>query len=126
MARIVFIGAGSFGFTRGLVKDVLTFPILKDSTLVLMDINKERLDFARKAVQRTVDAGKYPAKVVATMDRKKALKDADAVVCTILAGGIDIWRHDIEIPMDRITYLCASINSSGMCRSACFCRQKRL
>jgi len=98
MARIVFIGAGSFGFTRGLVKDVLTFPILKDSTLVLMDIDKERLDFARKAVQRIVDAGKYPAKVVTTMDRKQALKGADAVICTILAGGIDIWRHDIEIP----------------------------
>ena len=98
MARIVFIGAGSFGFTRSLVKDVLTFPLLKNSTLVLMDINKERLEFARAAVQRIVDTGKYPAKVVATMDRKKALKGADAVLCTILAGRVDIWRHDIEIP----------------------------
>ena len=98
MARIVFIGAGSLGFTRSLVKDVLTFPILKDSTLVLMDIDKERLDFARKAVQHIIDAGKYPAKIIATMDRKKALKGADAVVCTILAGGLNIWRHDIEIP----------------------------
>jgi len=98
MARIVFIGAGSFGFTRSLVKDVLTFPLLKDSTLVLMDINKERLEFARAAVQRIVDTGKYPAKVVTTMDRKKALKGANAVLCTILAGGVDIWRHDIEIP----------------------------
>ncbi|MFH1905346.1 MAG: alpha-galactosidase [bacterium] len=98
MARIVFIGAGSFGFTRSLVKDVLTFPLLKNSTLVLMDINKERLEFSRASVQRIVDAGKYPAKVVTTMDRKKALKGADAVLCTILAGGVDVWRHDIEIP----------------------------
>jgi len=98
MARIVFIGAGSFGFTRSLVKDILTFPILKDSTLVLMDIDKERLEFARASVQRIIDAGKYPAKLISTMDRKKALKGADAVLCTILAGGVDIWRHDIEIP----------------------------
>ena len=28
MARITFIGAGSFGFTRGLVRDILTFPLL--------------------------------------------------------------------------------------------------
>ena len=98
MARITFIGAGSLGFTRSLVRDILTFQILKDSTLVLMDIDKDRLDFARKAVQSIIDKGNYPAKVVATMDRKKALKGADAVLCTILAGGVQVWRHDIEIP----------------------------
>jgi alpha-galactosidase len=63
-----------------------------------MDINAERLDFAQKSVQRIVDMGNYPAKVEATMDRAEALKDADAVVCTILAGGTDVWRYDIEIP----------------------------
>jgi len=99
MARIAFIGAGSLGFTRGLVRDILTFPLLKDSTLVLMDIDKERLNFARRAVQSIIDRGQYPAKAVATMDRKEALKGADAVLCTILAGGVEIWRHDIEIPM---------------------------
>ena len=98
MARIVFIGAGSFGFTRGLVKDILTFPSMRDATLVLMDINKERLEFTRKAVQKIIDLGKYPAKIKVTMDRKEALKGADAVLCTILAGGVQVWRHDIEIP----------------------------
>jgi len=98
MARITFIGAGSLGFTRALVRDILTFPILKGSTLVLMDIDKERLAFARKAVQSIIDRGNYPAKIEATMDRKKALKGADVVLCTILAGGVEVWRHDIEIP----------------------------
>jgi alpha-galactosidase len=42
MARIAFIGADSWGFTRELVRDIFTFPILKDSTIVLMDINRER------------------------------------------------------------------------------------
>jgi alpha-galactosidase len=98
MPRITFIGAGSFGFTRTLVRDILTFPLLEDSTLVLMDINKERLEFSRRAVQKIVDAGNYPAKVVATQDRRAALKGADAVLCTILAGNTNVWRHDIEIP----------------------------
>lgn len=98
MTRIVFIGAGSLGFTRNLVRDILTFPILKSSTLVLMDIDRERLEFARRAVQSIIDKGKYPATVEATLDRKKALKGADAVLCTILAGGVNVWRHDIEIP----------------------------
>jgi alpha-galactosidase len=98
MTKIAFIGAGSLGFTRGLVRDILTFPLLKDATLALMDIDPERLDFAQRSVQRIVDLGHYPAKVEATMDRVEALKGADAVLCTILAGGVDVWQHDILIP----------------------------
>src|SRR5262245_9332586 len=98
MTKITFIGAGSLGFTRGLVRDMLTFSLLRDATLCLMDIDPERLDFARRAVQRIVELGNYPAKVEATMDRAEALKDADVVLVTILAGGLDVWRHDIEIP----------------------------
>ncbi|HEY3283643.1 MAG TPA: alpha-galactosidase [Armatimonadota bacterium] len=98
MPKITFIGAGSLGFTRGLVRDILTFPELAGSTLSLMDIDPERLEFARTAVQRIVDAGKYPAKVEASLDRKQALEGADAVLCTILAAPTSVWRHDIEIP----------------------------
>jgi alpha-galactosidase len=98
MTKITFIGAGSLGFTRGLVRDILTFPLLKDATLCLMDIDPERLDFAYRAVSRIVEMGHYPAKVVATLDRAEALKDADVVLVTILAGGTNVWRHDIEIP----------------------------
>ena len=98
MAKITFIGAGSFVFTNNLVRDILTFPLLKDATLTLMDINAEKLEFAQKAVRRIVDLGNYPAKVEATMDRVEALKGADAVLVTILAGGTDIWQHDIIIP----------------------------
>ncbi|MDY0092717.1 MAG: alpha-galactosidase [Candidatus Vecturithrix sp.] len=98
MAKITFIGAGSLGFTRGLVRDMLTFPLLEDTTISLMDIDAERLAFAQKSVQRIVEMGNYPAKVEATMDRVEALQGADAVLCTILAGGTEVWRHDIEIP----------------------------
>lgn len=98
MTKITFIGAGSFGFTRNLVRDVLTFPLLADATLTLMDVNPHRLDFSRQAVQKIVDQGAYPAKVEATLDRAEALKGADYVVITILASPIAVWRHDIEIP----------------------------
>jgi alpha-galactosidase len=99
VTKIAFIGAGSLGFTRALVRDILTFPLLEDATLALMDIDAERLEFAQKSVQRIVDLGTYPARVEATMDRGEALKDADAVLCTILVGDTEVWRHDIEIPM---------------------------
>jgi alpha-galactosidase len=98
MPRIAFIGAGSFGFTRTLVRDILTYPLLQNSTLALMDINEERLEYSAKAVQRIIDEGGYPAKVEPTLDRREALSGADAVLVTILAGGVQVWRHDIEIP----------------------------
>ncbi len=98
MSKIAFIGAGSFGFTRTLVKDILTFPAMADSTIALMDIDPVRLAAIKKAVEKIVAAGNYPAKVIATTDRTEALKDADGVVCTILAGGVNIWRYDVEIP----------------------------
>ncbi len=98
MPKITFIGAGSLGFTRGLVRDILTFPELAGSTLSLMDIDPDRLAFAETAVKRIVKAGNYPAKVEATLDRRQALDGADAVLCTILAAPTSVWRHDIEIP----------------------------
>lgn len=96
--KIAFIGAGSFGFTRTLVKDILTFPALADAELALMDINPERLSAIEKAVKKIIAKGNYPATVSATLDRAEALKDADGVVITILSGGVQVFRHDIEIP----------------------------
>jgi len=98
MKKITFIGAGSFGFTRGLVRDILTFPAFSDAHICLMDIDQERLDFIKKGIDRIVEAGKYPAKVTATTNRAEALTGADGVVCTILQGGVEVFRTDIEIP----------------------------
>lgn len=98
MTKITFIGAGSLEFTKDLARDILTFPLLQDATLTLMDIHPERLEFAKKAVSRLITAGKHPARVVATLDRAEALRDADVVLTTILAGSTEVWRHDIEIP----------------------------
>ena len=100
MKKIAFIGAGSFVFTRNLVKDILTFPAFADVEIALMDINKARLDAIESACKKIVRAGNYAAKVTTTMDRKKVLEGADGVVITILAGGVDVWRYDVEIPKE--------------------------
>lgn len=96
--KIAFIGAGSFGFTRSLVRDILSFPALSDATIALMDIDDERLAAIKKAVDKIVAAGAYKARVIATKDRAEALQGADGVICTILAGGVNVWRYDVEIP----------------------------
>ncbi len=98
MKKIAFIGAGSFGFTRVLVKDILSFPALADSEIALMDIDPKRLEYIEKACNKIVEKGGYPAKVSATTDRAEALEGADGVIITILQGGVNVWRKDIEIP----------------------------
>lgn len=98
MTKITFIGAGSHVFTRNLTRDILTFPLMRDATLTLMDIDPQHLEYARKSVASIVEKGNYPAKVEATTDRAEALKDADIVIITINAYGVDVFRHDLEIP----------------------------
>lgn len=98
MPKIAFIGAGSFGFTRKLVRDVLTFERMEDATISLMDIDPVKLDYIGQAVNRIVREGKYPAKVEMTTSREEALTGADYVIVTILAGSIDVWQYDILIP----------------------------
>ena len=97
-AKIVFIGAGSLGFTRSLVCDLLTFDRMRNAELCLVDINKERLTCAERMVRKIVDSDNYPATVTATTDRREVLKKADAVLVTILCGDVNVWQHDIVIP----------------------------
>ena len=99
MKKIAFIGAGSFGFTRCLVRDLLTFEAFKDAELRLMDIDETRLGYISKAVQKIIRAGGYQATVVSTTDRAKALEGADGVCITILSGGVQVFRSDMEIPL---------------------------
>ncbi len=98
MKKFTFIGAGSLEFTRDLVTDIMTFPAFDDALISLMDINEERLEYSKKGVERIIREGNHHAVVEATTDRRKALEGADGVLITILQGGVDVWRHDIEIP----------------------------
>ncbi len=96
--KFAFIGAGSFVFTRNLVRDLLTFPAFADCEIALMDIHAERLALIHKVCDRINEAMGGTAKITSTLDRREALTGADGVLCTVFNGDIDIWRHDIEIP----------------------------
>jgi len=98
MPKITLIGAGSLVFTRNLCSDILLTPALQDSTISLMDIDPTRLSQARDLVQAIVDRRGLDARVEATLDRRKAVRDADYVVTTFQQGGLDAYALDIEIP----------------------------
>lgn len=101
MKKIVILGAGSYNFSRGISRDIFTFPALVDSHIVLVDIpeGEQYMLAAQKFIQRVIDKGGYPGKVESTFDRRAALKDADAVLITIRNDTkIETWERDITIP----------------------------
>ena len=106
MRKFTFIGAGSMEFTNELVRDLMTFPAFDDCELMLMDIDEKRLSYAKRGVEKIVEAGGHRARVRATLDRREALEGADGVLITILQGRVDVWRHDIEIPMKYGVDIC--------------------
>ncbi|MEV0390609.1 alpha-glucosidase/alpha-galactosidase [Nonomuraea sp. NPDC050643] len=98
MARIVFVGAGSVEFTKNVLSDILTFPELGEATLVLHDIDAERLATAEAMAHWMVAELGLGAKVEAHLDRRAAVDGADYVINEIAVGGIAATRLDFEIP----------------------------
>lgn len=99
MKKITFIGAGSVQFTTAVVQDITTYPALDTAEICLMDIDEYRLGEITKCVQRIKKEMESSITITSTTSRKEALENADAVVVTVFNGDVDIWRHEIEIPM---------------------------
>ncbi len=95
--KFVFIGAGSPNFSRALARDILSFPAFADATIALVDIDRRALEDARVDVQRIIDAGHYPAKLIATTDRTEVMEDADGVVSMLMAQPLEVFRNDLYI-----------------------------
>ncbi|GAC1650021.1 MAG: alpha-glucosidase/alpha-galactosidase [Herpetosiphon sp.] len=97
--KIAMIGAGSIGFTRRLMRDILSVPELNDTTFALMDTSEQNLNMVAQLCRRDVDANNLPATVTAFTDRRAAITDADYVICTIRQGGLAAFQTDIDIPL---------------------------
>ncbi len=99
MNRIVIIGAGSLVFSSRLTADILTYPALQETHFALVDIDRERLDYAERICRRIFSEGGYGEATVTThLDRKEALEGADAVIISILVGGFEAIESEIDIP----------------------------
>ena len=97
--KIAFIGAGSFGFTRTLARDVLLVPELRDATFALHDIDAEALGRIAKILQKDVDANGLPATIESHADRRAALDGANYIVSCVRIGGVEAFETDIDIPL---------------------------
>ena len=53
--KVTFIGAGSIGFTRGLLRDLLAVPEFRDLEVAFTDINAHNLDMVTQLCQRDIN-----------------------------------------------------------------------
>ena len=97
--KIAMIGAGSIGFTRRLMGDLLAVPELRDTHFAFMDINERNLAMITQLAERDIVANGLPARVQATTDRREAIADADYVISTIRQGGLRAFALDIDVPL---------------------------
>jgi alpha-galactosidase len=99
MARIVFIGAGSTVFARNLMGDILSFPELSSSTIVLHDIDETRLRTSEIVGHKIIETLGVTATIEATTNRRAALIGADYVITMFQVGGYKPSTViDFEIP----------------------------
>ena len=96
--KITFIGAGSVQFTTAVVHDISTYPALDTAKICLMDIDAYRLKKITECVERIKKEMDSNIRIIATTDREEALRGADAVICTVFNGDVDVWQHEILIP----------------------------
>jgi alpha-galactosidase len=97
--KIAMIGAGSIGFTRRLMGDVLAVPELQDTTFAFMDISERNLEMITQLAGRDIQANGLPAKIVSTGNQREAIEGADYIICMIRQGGLEAFALDIDIPL---------------------------
>ncbi|AZN39733.1 alpha-glucosidase/alpha-galactosidase [Paenibacillus albus] len=97
--KVTFIGAGSIGFTRGLLRDLLAVPEFRNIEIAFTDINAHNLEMVTQLCQRDIDENGLNISIEPTTDRREALRGAKYVLCVVRIGGLEAFQHDVDIPL---------------------------
>lgn len=97
--KVAMIGAGSIGFTRRLVQDILTVPELEKAEFAFTDINPRNLDMVFQLTQRDIAANRKGATLNSTWNRRRAIEGANYVFSMVRVGGLEAFQTDIDIPL---------------------------
>ncbi len=97
--KVAFIGAGSIGFTRGLLADILTVPEFHDIQVSFTDINPDNLRMVTQLCQRDIVENGLAIKIHATLDRREAFRDAKYVINCVRIGMLEAFETDVDIPL---------------------------
>jgi len=97
--KIAIVGAGSIGFTRTMVRDILSVPELEATEFALHDIDPLNLKMVESLIKRDVAGARLPARVTVHTDRRAALESAKYIFSFVRVGGLEAFTHDINIPL---------------------------
>jgi len=97
--KIAFIGAGSIGFTRQLLTDIMSVPELRSASVSFTDINQDNLNMVTQLCQRDFEANGINTKIFATTDRREAFKDAKYILNCVRIGMLEAFALDVDIPL---------------------------
>ncbi len=97
--KVTIIGAGSVGFTKKLVSDLLKVPEFEDIEIALTDINDHNLQMIAQIIRRTVEVNGLKTTVTTNTDRRRALEGARYVMNVVRIGGLEAFADDIRIPL---------------------------
>ena len=92
MAKIALIGAGGVIFAQNFIKDLLISETLRDSEIVLMDIDAGRLKNAEIFAEKIGEKLKVEPQIKTTTDLHQAVQGADYVITLFRAGTLEHQR----------------------------------
>ena len=98
MTTVTFVGAGSIEFTRQLLRDLLNYPELRGTRMVLHDVDPDRLSLAEALARTAIERHGGGFDVRSSLDRKTALDGADFVVNMVAIGGHPATVSDFDVP----------------------------
>ncbi|MBD3239265.1 MAG: alpha-glucosidase/alpha-galactosidase [Chitinivibrionales bacterium] len=96
--KIAFVGAGSQKFVLMSIGEIMEYEQLHGSTIVLMDIDAERLAFTARLAEKLLDDRRVGIRLETTTDQRAALDGADFVITTVMVGGRKHYESDTFIP----------------------------
>jgi len=98
MAKIVFVGGGSYSWMPSILGRLLNTPTCQDDQIVIMDTNAEAAEDISQLGQALKKRFKSGIPISRTTDLATALDGADYVSLTISTGGLEAMNVDIEVP----------------------------
>ena len=97
--KLVYVGACSHRFSIGLFRNIVAARLLHPMDVVLVDIDEKLLRYVQRILENMADKARADIRVESTVDRRKALENADFIYLSISVGAQESEWTDIHIPL---------------------------
>ncbi len=97
--KITLVGAGGMAFGPTMIYDAVHSEKIKGATLILHDLNEDRLKLVETAGRRMNKEMGEPINIEATLEPKEALEGADFVIISAEKRRFETRKQDYEVPL---------------------------